>query len=618
MKFIAQPLYFKPIYWKDKYYSVAEFCDLLGHHGLFVKKFYQAIKDDFYSATYTGFEDVYQFERVRGTKNNNGFVTPAVLEKKNRPCFIAFYDRGYIDFLISKEGALAFIESHQEKLADLGVSKTRIKAILHNIPFLSEKPQNTINLWDFTKKFTKNSKNVMQLAEYISSHFFDTYYPKQMPNGLVEERPMFLYLRGKRRATNFFFDLEALDYFKKNYAPLIIKKAAEIEKQNEFISIRNFILSVFGQHYSDKDLTSFIKEKALHDTYVEVDEKGSLVSKEMFLFSQGVLSMRKGAIIPFVNKYKKELQDMGCCNMNHILNQTPRYKDLPKEALPLTKIIKKHRLTQFLPQVQALVKSPKWVNTQITLQNKEKAPLFHPYYMKDTVEYFVYQKDEKAFFKKFYKAFLSLGVAKERLDAILGAKPLPKRTPDMVLIRQMLLQLGINQKHHKRMQDEILATFVNETYPVVGKKGNIKKENIFVKASTISSIGYVFKNKEAMQAFVKNHRDYFLQNKVNPLRIDDVSGVKPILPPSQDQMTLEALIICGSFAEKFKYYVHKRLLNETYLTTNSDGQVVEKNMFSPVRSVSGHIVYAIDKKAIPTLEEKIKTYKIHSDRQRNR
>ena len=606
------PLYFKPYMWKKDYYTVKEFCNLLGtNHTLFLKKFYDAIFSDFYKATYTGFEDVYHFERLRDGANVNGFLTPNVLTAKTRFCFLPFYDRGNIDFLVSKEGALAFIDSHQQQLVDLGVSKTHIKAILNNIPFQKEEPQNVWNLWDFTKKFTKNSKNVLKLAEFISDNLFESCYPKQMPDGSIQEEPMFLYWRGKRRSTTFFFKAEAFDYFKEQFAPLLAQKEAEIEAQNEFISIRHFLLKVSGKHISDKKLSDFIKQNALDDVYEETDATGQVIQKKMFEVEHGTISMRKNAIYAFTLRYQKELESFGLLNMNHVLNQSIRLRDLPAGAISLSNLLKKHQLYKLLPQMTLVVQ--KAYNKQKSTPNA----LIKSYYHKNQLEYYIDEKDTKAFFTRFYKKLLVLGANQDRLDHLLGKRILEKRTQSMVQFRDMFYALGIHPCHFKRLRAEIESNFINETYEHMDELGVQSKQPVFIKASTQHSIRYIFKNKQAMQSFLRAHGDFFLENKVNPLRLNDASGVSPILPISDEQMTIEALAQLLSFSNRFKDYVHKNLLEETYQSSQKDA-LTEKKMFTPVRASTGHIVYAIDKQAIPTLQEKIKQYKINSDRQRKR
>ncbi len=611
------PVYFKPLFWQKEYYSIDEFSSLLGfQQALFKKKLYQAILDDFYKATYTGFEDVYQFERVRGTLNANGFLTPNVLTKQNRSCFLPFYDGGDIGFLVAKEGVLAFIDAYQEKLIDLGVSKTRIKAILHNIPFQKTEPKNVMTMWDFAKKFTKNSKNVKQLADYISNTFFDTYYPKKMPDGQVQNEPMFLYWRGKRRATNFFFNLDALDYFKKQFAPLLAKKEAEIEEGNEFISIRHYLLKVSGKYVADKKLVDFIKAHALDATFVDMDEKGNAVQKPVFEMKHNIISMRKNAVFSFTKQYQNELEALGFFNMQHILNQSLRLSELPSDALVISKLIKESKLIKFAPEIEELV-AKAYLKQQNTASTK-KEPFLKAYYRKNKEEYYINVQDKELFFKKFYTPLLKLGVDKDRLDSFAGKRELPKRNKSMVLIRDLFYMLGIHPKQFKRMKEEILNQFVHDTFEFVDENGKKTHQNVFIKANSQHSVSYVIQNKQAMQSFLKARGDYFLKNKVNPLRLNDASGVQPIPLANEDQMTVEALALFLSLPNRFKYYVSKNLLAETYLSSTKEGTTVEKKMFSRVRSKKGHIVYAIDKAAINTLQEKIKVYKINSDRQRKR
>lgn len=610
----TEPLYFKPLFWKKEYYSLEEFCLLLGvQKPLFQKKFHQAIFDEFYKASYTGFEDVYQFERLRGSPNANGFLTPTVLTKHKHSCFLPYYEKGDINFLVSKEGALAFIDAYQEELVHLGVSRTHLKSILHNIPFQTKEPKNVLTLWDFTKKFTKNSKNVLKLADYISNTLFDAYFQKQMPDGTITYEPMFLYWRGKRRSTNFFFNLEALDYFKKHYADVLAKKEAEIEAQNEFVSIRQFLWQISGRHSLDKKVSDFIKNNLLHITYTEVDEFDNTTIKPVFELDHNNLSMRKKAIYPFAKAYQKELESLGVINVKHVLNNSIRLKDLPKEAVTVSKLLQQNQLFKFIPQILPFVE--KAYQKQ---KPSSKEPLIKTYHFKNKVEYFVLKKDASRFFKTIYKDLLSLGVNKDRLDNLTGKNPLPQRNKSMVLMKDMFYALGIQPKYFKRLREEIETHFIQETYLHEDETGQKTPQPIFIKANSQHSVTYVIQNKQAMQAFLKSHGDFFLKNKVHPLRLNDASGVQPILPATNDQLTIEALAQFLMLSQRFRDYAHKNLLDATYEVVDETGQKVQKKMFSPVRSKTGHIVYAIDKKAIPQLEERIKTYRINADRQRRR
>ena len=609
------PLYFKPLMWKKDYYTVKEFCKLLGfQQHAFIKRFYDAIFSDFHQATYTGFEDVYQFERLREGENSNGFITPNVLSSKKKRCFLPYYNAGDIDFLVSKAGVLAFIDSYQKQLIDLGVNKTLIKAILYNIPFQKEEPQNVWNLWDFTKKFTKNSKNVLKLSEYISDNLFDAHYPKQMPDGSVQEESMFLYWRGKRRATNFFFKADAYAYFKEHYASLLAQKEAAIEEQNEFISIRHYLLKVSGKHISDKKVSDFIKKNALHDVYDEVDASGQVTKKPMFEVEHGCLSMRKNAIYAFTERYQEELKALGLLNMEHILKQSIRLCMLPKGAISLSKLLRKYRLIELLPQMTTAVETV--YNEQKSAGDKSNLnPVFSSFYRKNQLEYYIDEKDSEAFFNLFYKKLLSLGVNKDKLDHLAGKHILPKRDQSMVQFKDMFYSLGLHPRHFKRLRDEIESQFINDTYEHIDENGLKSKRPVFIKASTQHSIRYVVQNKQAMQSFLRAHGDFFLKNKVNLLRLHDASGVNPILPISDEQMTIEAFAQMLSLSNRFKDYAYKNLLDSTYQVSVETG-VEEKKIFTPVRSSTGHIVYAVAKQAIPVLQDKIKRYKIHSDRQR--
>ncbi len=622
MFYHKEAVYFKPLMWKKDYYSFTEFCALLGvpvRSEAFLK-LHQALEDKYYPASYTGFEDVYQFEKMRQTPNVNELITPRVLEKRECPCFLRVYGpkAGEISYLVSKAGVLAFLDAYQKELIQLGVNKSRLLALLHNMPIYDEAPAPVITLWDFTKKFTKNSKNVRLLSDFIVDNFFNTTICYQNQKGENCEEPMFFYVKGKRRSTTFHFNASLLPIVKEKYGPLLQKKASEIEAQNEWISLRRFLLEVSGSLVSDKKLKAFILDKALSDTFEDVDAQGNVLTQKMFDYENNILSMRKKAIIPFVTKYQAELEQLGIFGFHYILNQEQRRVDLPKEALTLHKLFSRSNLSQYTTLFQKLLQSQKAYNKKIlNPKTGKKQPLFHPYYVKDKIKYYVLEKDVRAFFKLFYKDLLSLGIASFRLDELMGKSRLPRRSLQMVAMRDVFYKLGMKSSLFLPLSQEIEAAFSNETYLYKKPDGTFEKRPVFIKAKTNRSARFLFENQEAVQFFVKKHSDFFFKKGVSPLRLKDVTGESVIPPLNDNLVALNALAqLLNLESNRFNTYVHKKYLDTTYLVTDSNGVSVQKKMFTPVRLPSGHISYAIDKNAIPVFEKMVYQLKINSQRQR--
>lgn len=614
-------IYPKPIMWQKDYYSFDQFCELLcvAKNSKAYVKLQQAIADKFYQFTYTGFEDVYQFERMRATANNNNLVTPRVLSKQKHPCFLRVYDRGEEAFLISKGGVLAFLDAHQNDLCDLGVSKSILLVLLNNMPIYDKAPTRGICLWDFVKKFTKNSKNVKVLSDFVVDNFFNTYFEQKEADGTVSEEAMFFYVKGKRRATTFYFNAEALPFFKAKYRSLIHKKEAEIEAQNEFVSLRYFLLETSASAVSNKTIKDFILKNALHDTFQEKDQHGHLVEQKMFLYNKGALSIRKKAILPFVQKYHKNLKQLGVLGLDHILQQEKKRANMPDGTVTVSQLLVRSQLGHYLIPFQNLLHSKKAKAMLVDEQTGQKRPLIYPYYVKNKMRYYIFEKDVQTFFKQFYDAFVSVGVSKYKLDELLGGNAVPKRSSKMIAMRSVFYKLGFKSSLFVPLRKEIEATFLNDTYEYVGKDQKVEVRPVFVKTKTLNSVDYVFENQTAMQAFVEKRRDFFLKKGVSLMRLKDVTGEEPIIKLNENLVALSALAQLFNLKNyHFNTYVNKNYLQTTYLNVNEQGEAVQEKMFIPVRLPSGHIGYAIQKKAIPQFRDMIQMYLIRSQRQKGK
>lgn len=586
-KHLLIPLVHNP----DEFYTVSELTLLLGE------------KKNFKTVLYNWVVPDYLHERFETIRNGEQVQEPIIYQGATglgtKSCYIL------------KEAVPSFVKAHRTELEQMGISPDILYIVENDFERISKYSKNDyVRLWNLAMKFTRNSKSIQPIIDFIYQNLLTATYTTQNNAGQQETQKMFVTWVPTVGTPRFFLKREALSAFTKQFGSVLKEIGRQADKESEIVSLRYLSRQLSTQcSVSDTDLKQFIMEHCLDDTYIETDENGNKHVQKIFEVGKiNELHIRKKGIQTFVQKHRSVLNELGLNCVSHIADGVQKI-DKPKDMLTIQQLatrlgcaknydmfynwLMEHLMNAAIEKVNA--------NGEITTRR-----LFVPYLWNGEKRYYVTKKDLKQVVFRYKDEFLKMGVAPELLDELAGISKVRKKTKQMISFYYFYPMLSQQTRQHGETTQMILERFGNETYPEVDKNGQSYDAFIFERVQSKSAYRTVFRNEKAMRSFVSKHRDFLIERGFNRFVIMDFLGEKAIEPLTDDLMPLAQMgqvLHCADY--DIIHCIREKYLDETYPATDETGQAVERDMFvwAGVRN-KGVGCICIRKEAIPYLVER--------------
>lgn len=497
---------------------------------------------------------------------------------------------------IYRKAILDFFSKHQENLISLGVERERIYALLKRIPtVLAEEkiknPDNLILIGKIASKFTNNPRIVSLLTQYIKKTCLTATYviPGEGKDTLLE-KSMFCYSPSVRGRSAVYLFKNALPYFLEKYQDHLTEKAAQLEEENEFISLRGFLL-MLGKNTKEKELFQFI-QKHLDETFELTDENQETHRVKLFNIDKHgscfYVNIHKKGLLPFIKKYQKELVALGF-SMADVVANTPDKKDFLKNFKPLPKIIKS---LSFSKEVR--LNLYQLLKNEIEKENLKDSSTQKHLILNYRKALFIKESFIQQFFKKHKEMLLKAGADKRELENLTGEVPFYKKTDKMITLREFATRLKADYYRFKKLMPLLEKYLETETFlPTSNSK---KQEKSFIYCKSQRTFMYVLKNEKAFTSFLKNHKEELILLGFKKEMIEHLSGEKKYPLLSKGFVYINDLkTALHSDNKEFRDYILHHCLNETYLDEGS----TKKPMFQFMRGKRiGYGDWALDKKAL--------------------
>lgn len=490
-----------------------------------------------------------------------------------------------------------FLKKHMENLIELGLEREKAYAFLGLIPQISADEKKHHNLCLLNKiagKISSNPRVVPLIAKHIKNTYLtETFFVTDEETGQTRKESMFIFAPSKLGKSALYLKSEAVDEFLKRYKGDLKKLAAKLNEENEFVPLRGFAIYL-GSYLLEKQLFDFIIKHL--DEHVEIqEENGKTKSVKMFNTEKHgsffYINVYKKGMDSFIKKYQKELTDIGF-GIVPVITQGFDKKDLLGNLISL-KTLSKKLTSDETKQACLTAAMTKHFHNETVKGKKtgETKPLFLNYrntlrLKKENVAYFI---------KKHKKWFLSQGIDMNIINNITGEKPFVTKTNNTPSFKEFGQLLKCDYYKLLECVKFINENCLDETYTTT----NNKEKPIFANYKVPQGVKTCFSSKKAMQAFLKKHKETFVQFGFKREFLEQVSGEKTYTPITEDFLYLSDL-------KKYLHirninlndYVSKNCLNDTYTVSTPNGEQ-EKPMFQfKAGKRIGFGDYAIEKQAI--------------------
>lgn len=469
-----------------------------------------------------------------------------------------------------------------------------------------------LTLWTLAHKFSGgNSKITKQIEDYIKENFLEDTFVYQSASGETKTLPAFILAEPRNGKRTPYFNPLAMNSFIQERGAEIKEKAADFERECPTIGLRMLRRVVNIRPSQEKNLLKFIETKCLHDTFETTDENGNPIEELIFDYpmdnhSKAYLCVRKKGIHTFIKNHKEELEAIGAKNLPALIANIPQFKR--DEGF-----IQKTDLFQILhiPN-QNRQAFNEFFDTVLCHQQKEEVdenghitltPLFVKRKSRQRTVYCIKKSDIAYLIQKNESALRQIGLPQAIIDHYNKIKPLEKRTSEMISFRTF----GDNFLHSRRISalfHAIKSHCINDTYPTVDENNNPIQQSVFVKvrAGADETKNYVFRNKEALLYFMKQNKEFLLENGVTPIQYSNIFKEAETIVPEGEH------VLVSDLSEKYHFFGREQLpqipsfVHETFTTVNANGEKEEKPLvFAKREPSSGYLKYYILKEAILTL-----------------
>ena len=454
-----------------------------------------------------------------------------------------------------------------------------------------------IDLWSVAHKFCVNSRSVSPLSKYISLMLTDKLFEEVLPSGEVVKKSFFSYQKKGDGSYRFYLIKDYKDLFLKTYSSHLKEKSKEIEELNPFCDIRYFIRYYkAGTKQLDTPLKAYILANAMHETYEEVTKTGKVKHKPIFSNGkEGFIIAKKGMSV-FVERHQEALEKLGFQNLKTQLVQSVDH--LIEERISVTGLATMLKIKD-KAKLENLIHSANVKDTFLLKKQGDKV-VFDPIIKFYRSFYMLAKEDLSAFVSLFSEPLSQIGADKGKIQFFTQEKPIVKKTKDMISIRKFLQLLAMAPT--AQLNNAVKTTFLKETYYNPQTKTH---DPVFVDAMILSRVYPVFASETAMLSFLKKNRSFFEKKGASNHRIGVILGEKQITPWKESFLPLTELAVYLKSSRLNSTQISKYCIKDTYVEKTNDGTEVEKPLFVVTRrNDKGQLVYAIDKKAVPTFVAK--------------
>ncbi len=575
----------------DEFYTISELTQLLGEKKRFKRVVYNWLVPHH---LFDRFETVQDGERIQ-----EPIIYQGVSGLGIKSCYIL------------KKAVPSFVQAHQSELEQMGISSDIIHIVGHDLTRIEKySDEDYIRLWDLAIKFTRNSKSVQSIVDYIYQNLLTATYATSDETGNKTSQNMFVTWVPTQGTPRFFLKKEALSAFMEQFGSILKQTAQQIDKETDVVSLRYLGRQLCAEYVLlDSELKQFIEAKCLDDTYVETDEKGRKHVKKIFeIGKRRELHIQKKGIPTFVRKHQSELQSLGLNSVSHVADGVQKISK-PKDMYTIQQLATRlggsrkydvfyNWFTQHL--MNATVEKTH-TNGEVSARR-----LFVPYLWNGEKRYYITKKDLKTAIYRYRSEFLEMGAVPEILDELAGMGKVRKKTPQMIPFYRFYQMLSSPMRYHTDTTKMIMERFAHETYTETDKQGVLFESPVFERVQAGPIYTTVFRNKKAMLSFVSKHRDFLEEQGINRFLIQDLLGEKAVEHMSDDLIPLSDLrkeLYCADY--NIVRCIKEKYLDETYPTTNESGESVEKSMFvwAGIRN-KGVGCICIRKDALPYLAER--------------
>ncbi len=467
-----------------------------------------------------------------------------------------------------------------------------------------------LNVWTVAHKFSGgNSKITKKIENYIRDNFLNDTFSYQTTAGEIKVLPVFELAEPRNGKQTPYFNPLALDSFAKQRGEELKQKAIEFENECPTISLRMLRRKLNMPPSKEQDLLKFIETKCLHDTFMKQDETGALSEELIFDYpmdshSKTYLCIQKEGIIPFIKAHQEELSLLGAKNIQALIDQIPAFKKEENllqqgDLFKALHIQNQHRsafnalfFNHLIHQKRPLSEDKSSCNNPLFLKRKSRHKTI----------YCLKQEDMPLLLKQNEAELKAIGITKATFDHFLNNQTITKKTEDMITFSEFARQF-LHSNILTPLLKEIRQFHLNDTYVSQDETGALTQKPIFVKvgARKDDAKNYVFANKEALLAFVKNNKDLLLKHGVSLFQYENIFKEQEKMMPEKD------IIPVHDLSEKYHFFGREHFAkipafaNETFSFINEEGQQEEKPLIFMQRQASGHLRYFIHKDAILTL-----------------
>ena len=449
------------------------------------------------------------------------------------------------------------------------------------------------DLWSIAHKFCVNSRSVTPLSKYISLMMTDKLFEEVLPSGEVVKKSFFSYQKKGDGSYRFYLIKEYKDLFLKTYSNHLKQKAKEIEDLNPLCDIRYFIRHYkAGTKQLDKPLKAYILAHAMHETYEDVTRTGKVKRKRIFSNGKEGFVISKKGMPFFVERHQEALEKMGFQNLKSQLVQSVDH--LIEDRVSVAGLASMLKIND-KSKLENLIKSAA-VKDTFLLKKQGENLVFEPIVKFYRSFYLLAKEDLPAFVSLFNAPLLQMGADQQKIQFLTQEKPVVKKTKEMVSIREFLQLLAMAPT--AQLNNAVRTTFLKETY---FNPQSQTQDPVFVNAMVMNRVYPVFVSKEAMLEFLKKNRSFFEKKGASSHRVSVLLGEKQITPWNDNFLPLSELAHYLKSSRLSADKITKYCLEDVYFEQTKDGKQVEKPLFFITRrNDKGLLVYAIDKKAVPT------------------
>ncbi len=485
-------------------------------------------------------------------------------------------------FYFLKEKIPSFVATYEKELLSLGVQPDVINLLKYRIQPV-QKEKSYVRLWNFSRSFSPNIKNISLLADFIKKELISATYKDETG----ADTSFFDYAISQDKNVRFYLKEELVPAFKEKYQDLLREKSKELDKSNTFMDLDHLRRLLRGTLViSLKELHAFIRQNALDLTFKE-----NGVEKNVFTYQKKALFIHKKGVLSFVKKFEKQLKKMGFKEpLYHIEKKSETDLSLYYTTMNLVGLLGIQKVNLFKDFI-ASIHSKEFVSGP---DGKEKL------FLQMCQTWQIKKEFLPHFVQKYKESLRVLGADDKKIEIVVNPTVLEPYHQEMIPFRSFYQQFLLSADA-KRTQ-MILQKFKDTTYLDRQADGSLVEKSIFVSTKITGHLCTVFRNKNAVHALITEHEKELKEMgiSINKLALRVFLENRPVLAYSDTYLPLKEFGLLLHINRTAHKIIADKYLDETYPVQQSNGVIKEEPMFLVMKRPSDFgIVVGIKKEAIP-------------------